>query len=207
MNKFLNKHIQASMQPGRVNMSYKHLRETDSFHNLSKLGQQVLPQSLQRRQGSRKPRLRITRNDKAQGRPVIARIVKIPISNLHIFNPAPNYDCRISINLEVNLDRPDLDLDSLISDDKGQQAPEIDREKDRIAYRHLEVYSIDLTKVTRKGLEATHELELEVDSNVLREQMALMKDGKPNAFGDVVSGFLDNATFLMRERPNLKPEP
>lgn len=199
MNIFLNATIRDTMKAGRVRMSYTHLRKTDSFHTLSALGQQVLPQSLQRRQGSgtRQPRLRITRNDSKEGRPVTARIVKLPISNLHIFNPGWNYDCRISINLEVNLDRPDLaDVDSLIVPDDKDQAREVDRRKDRIAYRHL-AYSIDLTKVERQGLEASHELELEVDSNVLREQMAFMKEGKENAFGDVVSGFLDNATFLM----------
>lgn len=143
--------------------------------------------------------MRITRNSKAPGQPVKARIVKIPISNLHIFNPGPSYDCRISINLEVNLDRPELDLDALIAED--QQGTEVDRKKDRVSYKHLDVYSIDLTRVDRDGLAATFELELEVDSNVLREQMDLMQDGKPNAFGDVVSGFLDNATFLMRRRP------
>ena len=201
MNDALNESIKASMQQGRVAMSYKRLRETDSFFNLSKLGQQQLPQALQRRQGNRQPRLRITRNDQAAGRPVVARIVKIPISNLHIFNPGNNYDCRISINLEVNLDRPDLDLEALITHDKDT---EVDREKNRIAYGHL-AYSIDLTQVKRQGLEPSHELELEVDSNVLREQMALSKEGKESAFGDVVSGFLDNATFLMRERPQQPP--
>ena len=55
---------------------------------------------------------------------------------------------------------------------------EVDRIKDRIEYKHL-AYSIDLTKVAHQGLEPSHELELEVNSNVLREQMALMREGKP----------------------------
>ena len=183
-------------------MDYKHIYETDSFHNLSTIGQQLLPQALQRRrQKGRPPRLRITRDDKLEGRPVKARIVKLPISNLHILNPGNNYDCRISINLEVNLDRPDLDADSLIDYEKDQSQPsEVPRKKDRMAYKHLDVYSIDLTRVDREGMEPTFELELEIDSKILREHMKMMAAGEANGFADLVSGFLENATFLMRQR-------
>ena len=65
----------------------------------------MLPQSIQRRSG-KDPRLRVTTNTKENR--IIARIVKVRIADLHIFNPG-FYDCRISINLEVNLDRPDID--------------------------------------------------------------------------------------------------
>ena len=207
MNNYLNHTIQESMQPGRTRMSYVHLHERDSFYALSPYGQEALPSSLQRRQ-NREPRVRITidedpkKEPHARNRP--RRIVKVPINNLHIFNPHWNYDCRISINLEVNLDRPDLDPDALISQDpKQQQFREVDRKKDRVSYKHL-AYSIDLTKVEREGLGATYELELEVDSTLLREQMRLMSEGKPHAFGDVVGGFLDNATFLMRQGPAIQ---
>lgn len=44
------------------------------------------------------------------------------------------------------------------------------------------------------------ELEQEMDANILRQQMHLAAESKPNAFGDVVSGFLDNLVFLMREK-------
>ena len=76
---------------------------------------------------------------------------------------------------------------------------EVPRVKDRLSYKHL-AYSIDLTKVEREGLDASYELELEVDSALLRQQMGLIKQGRESAYTEVVSGFLDNATFLMRER-------
>lgn len=124
--------------------------------------------------------------------------MKVNIGHLQLFNPASNYDCRISINLEVNLDRPGLDVASLIVDD--QQGREVDRVKDRVSYKHL-AYSIDLTRVDRQGLGPTFELELEVDSNLVRQQMKMIDDGHENAYTDVVSGFLDNATLLMRQNP------
>ena len=115
-------------------MVYKHLHEIDSFHALSPLGLQVLPPSLQRRRGKREPRLRITTEDDAKGErgQVKARIVKIPIDNLHIYNPNFRYDCRISINLEVNLDRPDLSPDILIAEENTIN--EVPRKKDRLSY-------------------------------------------------------------------------
>ena len=202
MNKYLNQICEAptKAEQGRPKIAYKRIQETDSFYNLSKLGQQELPQALQRRQSGRPPRLRISRETLVNGQPEKARIVKIPISNLHIYNPGTPkpFDCRISINLEVNLNKPNLHFDALI---EGQTQVEVDRRKNRLSYKHLNTFSIDLTKVEMDGLAPTHELELEVDSNLLRTQMALMVEGRPNAYGDVVSGFLDNATFLMRARP------
>ena len=205
MNDFLNATIQKSHQRGRARMGYQHIRETDSFHNLSAYGLSTLPQSLQgRRDKNREPRLRIT-TDTRKPNNVLARIVKIPINQLHIVNPRQSYDCRISINLEVNLDRPDIDADALVAEDSAdpaKRAVEVPRVKDRMSYKHL-AYSIDLTRVDRHGHDPTFELELEVDSNLLRQQMQLMKASKPNAFSDVVGGFLDNATFLMRQRPSV----
>ena len=77
MNEFLNTCVQDSHRSHRTKMEYKHLRETDSFYALSKLGKQSLPQSLQRHQKNREPRLRVTRERKKNGElgPVIARIV------------------------------------------------------------------------------------------------------------------------------------
>ena len=104
MNQFLNDALTKTFKPGRVRMDYKHIRETDSFHTLSAYGLQALPESLQRRSDKgRPPRLRVTTDNKTGN--VIARIVKIPIAHLHIFNPGSPYDCRISVNLEVNLNR------------------------------------------------------------------------------------------------------
>ena len=69
-----------------------------------------------------------------------------------------------------------------------------------MSYKHL-AYSIDLTKVESQGVPSKYELELEVDANVLRQQIERGKRGLDTAYTDVVSGFFDNATFLMRQAP------
>lgn len=203
MNHSLNESIKESLRPGRVRMNYQHLFERDTFWQLSDYGKSLLPPSIhQRSNKDHGPRLRITTNTKTSA--VVARIVKIRIADLHIFDPSSAYDCRIALNLEVNLNRPDIiDADALIKHDEGTgqaMMAEAARTKDRLSYKHL-AYSIDLTKVEREGMEKPKfELELEVDSALLRTQMGLWAEGRENAYSDLVAGFLDNATFLMRER-------
>ena len=201
MNQFLNSAIQESLQPGRVKMQYKHPRETDSFRPLSAAGLQALPPAFRTRRqlAGRDLKLR-TSTDQAKN--VTARIVKLHVADLHIYNPNHHYDCRISINLEANMNRPELaPFDDLVEPVSWQDAVtkrEIvatpDRKKDRLSYKHL-AYSFDLTRVDVKGLDPKYELELELDAEVLRGCL-----GGPG-FATVVSGFLDNATFLMRQRP------
>ena len=197
MNEFLNATLMASREKGRVPIDYKHLRETDSFRTLSNLGVQSLPEVARKRPIERELRLRTTVDDKT--RQVKARIVKIPLAHLHIFNPADPYDCRISMNLEVNMDRPNMDPEALVIPPTEERTAHRDRHKDRLSYQHL-AYAVDLTRVDVNGLPPTFELELELDSVFLRQQMQLLKTGAPNAFGNVIESFLDNCTFLMRQR-------
>lgn len=198
MNTFLNQAIQDSTRnPGRVPMQYNHPRETDTFRTLSAAGIQALPKAFQQRPLGRELKLRTTTDHKTNQ--ITARIVKIHIADLHIFNPQGDYDCRITMNLEVNLLRPDLHPDDLIDPPTGANPAPPDRRKDRLSYKHL-AYSVDLTRVDVNGLAPKYELELEVDAGLLRAQMDLMQRGESHAFGDVVAGFLDNATYLMRCR-------
>ena len=197
LNEYLNAAIQTSLKPGRIPMTYKHLYETDTFHHLSPTALSLLPPSLQTRTPARREnRLRITTDTRTHA--ITARIIKHKLADLHIYNPGA-YDSRISINLEINLNRPDISPASLIAADDAARGNEVPRVKDRLSYQHL-AYSIDLTKVEMAGLPPRFELEQEVDSALLRRQMGLAKRGEPNAFGDVVSGFLDNLVFLMREK-------
>lgn len=200
MNKFLNTATQQSHGPGRVPVKYEHLYQTDSFAKLSAAGIAALPPTVQHRAHlhGRELRLRTTRNSKDNS--VIARIVKVPLGDLHIANPLDPYDCRVSINLEVNLDRPDLHPDDLVEPPAPDRPAPPERRKDRLSYKHL-AYSIDLTKVESAGVPPKYELELEVDAEALRGQMARIKAGQQSAYSAVVGGFLDNATFLMRQAP------
>lgn len=197
MNDFLNATTRASHAPGRVPVEYQHLYQTDSFATLSPAGIASLPPAVQKRPlHGRELRLRTSRDTKTGQ--VIAHIIKVPLGDLHIQSPDAPYDCRISMNLEVNLDRPDLDVSDLIEPPTQDKPAPPERRKDRLSYRHL-AYSVDLTKVESFRQDPKYELELEVDANILREQIGRAKRGEPSAYTDVVSGFLDNATFLMRE--------
>lgn len=193
--------IQRSQAPGRIALTYKHHYETDSFHQLTAYGRQFIPPTLQRHIHPKKePRLRITKDSSrtASAGDVKARLIKLNIANLHIHNPA-GYDSRISINVELNLHRTDIDAAALLPPDDAEQKNEPPRKKDRLAYQHL-AFSLDLTKVESLGMPPKYEMEQEVDAAVLRLQMQLAREGKPSAFGDVVSGFLDNLVFLMRQK-------
>lgn len=198
MNHFLNATTQASHAPGRVHIDYKHHFQTDTFATLSQAGLASLPPTVRKASlHGRELRLRTSRDTKTGQ--VIAHIIKVPLGDLHIQNPGEPYDCRISMNLEVNFP-PDVNVDELIEPPTHEKPAPPERRKDRLSYRHL-AYSVDLTKVESMGVAPKYELELEVDANVLREQMERSKRGQDSAYTDVVSGFLDNATFLMRQAP------
>lgn len=199
MNNFLNSTTQAAQAPGRVPIAYKHLYQTDTFATLSPAGLASLPPAVQRRPlHGRELRLRTSRDTKNPNH-ILAHIIKVPLGDLHIQNPGEPYDCRISMNLEVNFPT-DIDINDLIEPPTHDKPAPPERRKDRLSYKHL-AYSVDLTKVESAGVPAKYELELEVDAAVLREQIERGKRGEDSAYTDVVSGFLDNATFLMRQAP------
>ena len=198
MNDFLNATTRASHAPGRVAIVYEHLFQTDTFATLSPAALATLPASVTRRSlHGRELRLRTSR-DSRTGQ-ILAHIIKVPLGDLHIQNPGEPYDCRISMNLEVNFPT-DIDATELIEPPTYDKPAPPERRKDRLSYKHL-AYSVDLTKVESAGVAPKYELELEVDAAVLREQIARGKSGEDSAYTDVVSGFVDNATFLMRQAP------
>jgi polynucleotide 5'-triphosphatase len=200
MNEFLNATTRASQAPGRVPIAYKHHFQTDTFAALSPAGLASLPPSVQRRSHlhGRDLRLRTSRDTRNPNN-ILAHIIKVPLGDLHIQNPGEPYDCRISMNLEVNFPT-DIDIGELIEQPTHDKPAPPERRKDRMSYRHL-AYSVDLTRIDSAGGPPKYELELEVEANVLREQIAKGKRGEDSAYTDVVSGFLDNATFLMRQAP------
>jgi len=209
MNQFLNSALQSSNAEaphGRVPMSYAHPKSRDSFRPLSQHGWDVLGASFRRHCRGGRDGLKLRTTTNAATGEVEARIVKCKIADLHIFNPAGEYDTRISVNLEANLNLPSLgpDYASLSEDWPPGSSISPDRMKDRMSYAHL-VYRVDLTMVSLPrgagvAVAPKYELELEVQAEVLREQMRRAAREEDHAFADVVSGFLDNATYLMRQR-------
>lgn len=124
----------------RVPINYVHIKEIDKFYELPAPFKQSLPpvlQGLLRDRGRPHPTLRVT-TDKS-GR-VVAKIMKIKLSNLHIHFPMDDLDCRISVNIEVGYDGPVEGLEQL------RDRP--DRHKDRLSYSQGP-YRADLTQVTQ----------------------------------------------------------
>lgn len=197
MNEFLNRITKtAATTPGRKKIDYTHTRETDSFRTLNSAGLNMMPESLMRRGPRRDLKLRTSKRDKDGA--VTGRIVKLQLSQLQIYSPLDSYDVRISMNLEVNLDQPDLDTNDITDDPTPEKPAQPERKKDRVSYKHLACQT-DLTRVDTPGLGPKYELELELDANLLRHQQQLLKFGQENGFQAVVEGFMDNLTLLMRQ--------
>ncbi|QIW98086.1 hypothetical protein AMS68_003604 [Peltaster fructicola] len=182
LNEFLNKTLVESNQPGRQRMVYKRVSEKDSFSHLSPAGLAMLPKSLLKRNSAgRELKLRTTTQVKTHD--ITARIVKVNLADLHIYNPN-GYDCRISMNAEVNMIRPGQAPEELIIPATNEKPEPPSRTKDRLSYKHL-AYQIDLTKVDVAGLASKYEMEIEVDAQALSSQIQLMSEGKPHAFSEV----------------------
>lgn len=178
-------------------MKYTHIYETDSFRTLSKAGIAALPEAAHRRRIDRDLKLRTT-NDTKTGE-LRARIVKVKLGeDLHIFGAGDPYDVRISMNLEINVDRPGFDPTLMTEEPTEQRRAPPNRKKDRLSYKHL-AYQVDLTRVDREGMPQKYELELEVDAKVLRDQIAALEHGQPHAYTDVVDGFVSNMLMLMKQ--------
>lgn len=203
MNEFLNKRTQESMQPGRVRMEYKHRYERDTFNALSQAGVTALPTAAKNyMQGRFAPRLRTTFNSRPKSgeNPLLAKIVKIRLADLDILSPSADFDCRISINIEVDLlNRPDIDPTLIIEPPEREKEPQSERQKDRVSYRHL-AYSVDLTQVILQSGEKSHELEIEVDAVKLREHAVRAAENQPNAYAELVEGLINNVLLLAKVR-------
>lgn len=191
-------------------MDYKHRYERDTFAALNRAGYEALPQCAK---AHLKPhhslKLRTTEDvDKRNGQkppfPVLGRIVKVRLGDLDIHCPRMDFDCRISANIEVDLNnRPDLDPALIVVPpaenevDAAGAAPS--RFKDRLSYKHL-AYSIDLTQVTLPTGAKSHELEVEIDTTKLRaEALGIAHNGgDSSAFETLVDGFVNNVLVLIK---------
>ncbi|GAB7357148.1 hypothetical protein MBLNU459_g8141t1 [Dothideomycetes sp. NU459] len=203
MNEFLNKRTQESMLPGKVRMDYKHRYERDTFAALSHAGVNALPQAARNYlQGRYNPRLRTTHNSrpKAGENALLAKIVKIRLADLDILSPFTDFDCRISMNIEVDmLNRPDIDPSLIVEPAERERDGQGERLKDRVSYKHL-AYSVDLTQVILQNGEKCHELEIEVDAVKLREHAVKATEGQVNAYGDLIEGLVNNVLLLAKVR-------
>ncbi|KAF1350121.1 CYTH-like domain-containing protein [Delphinella strobiligena] len=210
MNEYLNKAAQASMAPDRVRMDYKHRYERDSFASLNRAGYEALPPSAKVHiRPGHSLKLRTSVDTKAPvGSPqaILGRIVKVRLDDLDIHCPKMDFDCRISVNVEVDLNnRPDVDPELIIdTPHPGDPDAPGDRMKDRLSYKHL-AYSVDLTQVTLPGGKKNHELEIEVDTAVLRNEATRLMRGQDSGYETLVDGLLSNVLTLMKAQKDVAP--
>lgn len=195
-NDTLNAYTTESMKPvdgpkQRTKITYTHTKEVDAFYDLPDSEVSMLPPTMQvlvRGNRVRKPKLRVTRDEKTGA--IIAKIIKIKIKDMHIYSPRTEFDLRISVNAEMNWDGDVSQLTPAV----GSQ----DRRKDRVSYKHL-FFQIDLTQVSSPPSTAkTHELEVELSSSEVRKQGLLAEQGQQNGYEDLVKAFADNARILSR---------
>ncbi|KXT08708.1 hypothetical protein AC579_1570 [Pseudocercospora musae] len=200
MNAFLNTKVQDShREPGREKIIYKHLHEIDSFRTMTDAGIRLLPESILRRNSRRQRDLKLRTTTDMRTNQVTARIVKVKVDDLHIYSPQDPYDMRISINIECNLARPDIDPQAITKKPAADEPVQPDRRKDRLSYKHLQKYSVDLTRVDQAGMAPKYELEIEVDANSLRQEWHKLMHGQPSGYTDIVDGFMENAQWLMKQ--------
>ena len=167
MNEFLNKAFMESQNPKgrsvpphtklRIPMSYVHTHECDTFYELSQAGILALPQSIFHTLNSRhsKAKVRITTDQKSGN--TLAKIVKVRLADLDVYSPSTNFDYRISINLEKNLDDNWRDL----VEPMARNVRKADRMKDRVSYKHL-AYQIDLTQVVSPEVSSSRSIYLDL---------------------------------------------
>ena len=158
-NQLLNDRVTAT----KGGVKYKHTRELDeSYYSVELEG-----------------RIRVSK-DVATGN-VLRVVAKRKVADLHIYIPYSALDCRISINVEQQVDPPAAN-DRLLST----------RNKDRLSYLQEEL-QFDLTQVKTNDDRVSHELELEIANlDKLRAERAKITRGEPNKYVDLVSKFVNN---------------
>jgi polynucleotide 5'-triphosphatase len=147
-------------------------------------------QEIRQRFPNHTPRVRVTTDLITYQ--IKAQIVKLRVADLHIYCPRNNFDVRISVAAEVKYPHAVTGLREHQENNSSQG-----RKKDRLSYKHQDI-SIDLTQVTQDQGEKLHELELEIDTNLLAEQARLAIEGQPNDYEELVGIFLNYVKVLNR---------
>ena len=209
----------------RVQVHYKHRRETDRFFDLPPAMLDRLPGCMRARLNNRSKNVRVRVTHDQQTKEVLNKIVKARVADIDLHMPRAVMDCRLSINLEMNWDGSVEKLEQATNPANRQP----DRNKDRLSYSQGH-YQIDLTQVTqtksqtgtgvshavpwRKGLPLTlsqgpqrlekeHELEIELSPGILIEQGERAKSNSPHRYPELVEGLVDNVRLLARKASEL----
>jgi hypothetical protein len=178
---------------------YKHRREIDRFYELPASMNARLPHALQELQSSKGPlKARVTFDQKTGD--VLAKIVKARVHDLHLHLPMSPLDCRISVNLEWDWDGP---VEEITSNQLPNRDKVPDRNKDRLSYTqgHFQVDLTQVTHATARGTEKEHELEVEMNADVLIDHGQRLQKLAENRYPELVEAFVDNIRALARRCP------
>ncbi len=207
MNMYLNEQVRKSKAPdsSRQSVNYQHTREVDIFYELDQQEFSALNpivQELINKSGQRQ-RVRVTRDEKTGN--VIRALIKHRVANLEISSPGTEWDYRIGVNLEINFTGALDNLQPVV--EPGKTAESMKRHKDRMSYSWMGAYQVDLTQVTQ-GPNKNHELELELDADVLVDHAGKVMRNEANKFEDLIDGMMNNLRVLSREiTPKKQPKP
>lgn len=198
LNQYLNNLTRLSQGKGRVPITYKHPRETDTFAELSQHGLLALPGIASHHINHNHKKKMRTTTDAKTGQ-ITANIVKARVADLDILRPDNDLDIRISVNIEVEFAGP---IDDFINPSMSprSQRDNSAREKDRLSYSH-QATQIDLTKVTMSDANpptVLHEVEVELDNGQLLAEGGRCLAGMQNLYEEVVGQFVENAIVLVR---------
>lgn len=204
MNMYLNGQVRESKAPGasRAEVNYQHTKEIDIFYELGQEQFAVLPQTIKQlihASGTRQ-RIRVTRDQKTNQ--VLRTIIKHRIANLEVSSPQTEWDYRIGINLEINYPGPIDNLEPVV--EAGKTLESMKRQKDRMSYSWLGAYQVDLTQV-QQGPMKNHELELELNADVLIENADKVRSKEANNFEGLINGMMNNMRVLSREITPVAP--
>ncbi|KUI64166.1 mRNA-capping enzyme subunit beta [Cytospora mali] len=187
----------------RVPINYVHLRETDRSHRVPNHLRQVLHPALHQLMGNKPANVRVTTDQKSGE--VKAKITKAKVSDLHIYFPQCDLDCRISINIEAEWHGSVDDLEQM--NPSGDKA---DRHKDRLSYTQGN-YRVDLTQVSQPEpgpsnttrMNKRHELEIELDADAVIEQGRKAMRGEAHNYDFLIEGFVNNIRLMARKARDL----
>lgn len=187
----------------RAPINYVHLRETDRSHRVPNHLRQVLHPVLHQLMGNKPANVRVTTDQKSGE--VKAKITKAKVSDLHIYFPQCDLDCRISINIEAEWQGSVDELEQM--NPAGDKA---DRHKDRLSYTQGN-YRVDLTQVTQPEpgpsntmrMSKRHELEIELDADAVIEQGRRAMRGEAHNYDFLVEGFVNNIRLMARKARDL----
>ena len=146
----MNLAVNKSTAPDREAISYQRIKDDDQSFKLPNgtplLNQlpQVARDTLLSTGKNLQLSIRVTRDSTTKLVRENGMIMKIKLANMHVLQPLYDFDWRISVNLEVPYTGTLEDIAAVYG---GQADGDYQRMKNRVSYKHLKNFSLDLTQI------------------------------------------------------------